>query len=82
MAKQHICDKFRQREAEGVKTSTFECPVVSCNMTRLAMIRESYSQLRLPIWEDAIRLQQRIGKRSLLEMLSCSPTPSNTLKDL
>ena len=32
-------------------------PVVSHNMIRLAMISESNLQLRLPDWEDAVRLQ-------------------------
>ena len=48
-------------------------PVVSCNRPRLAMIRESNPQFRLPKLEDAVRLQQVVGKRSLLEILSCSP---------
>ena len=41
------------------------------------MIRESRPYLRLPVWEDAVRLQQRVEKRLLLEMLlSSTPTTS------
>ena len=56
-------------------------PTVSYNRTRLAVIGESYPQLRLSKWEDAVRCQQRIGKRSLLEMLPCRSASSNTIKE-
>ena len=47
--------------------STSECPVVSCKMIWLAMIKESIPQVRLPKWEDVVRLGQRVGKGLLLK---------------
>ena len=47
-ARQKTCGKFRQRELIQV---SFNDPVVSCNRTRLTMIRESNPWLRLPKWK-------------------------------
>ena len=66
MANWKIYGKFRQRFFVQVPLND---PLVSCNRTRLAMIRESNHQLTLPKWEAAVRFQQRVGKRSLLEIL-------------
>ena len=70
MIRQKINGKFRQSKLIQIPLNN---PVVSCNRTTLAMIRESNPHLRLPKWADAIRLQQEVGKRLLLEMLSCGP---------
>ena len=54
MAQQKTYGKFRQRELIQLPLSD---NVVSCNRIRIAMRRESSPQLRLPKWEDAVRLQ-------------------------
>ena len=77
MAKQETYEKFRKKELIQVPLKD---PLVSCKRTRLAMIKENNPPFRLPKWKDIFRLQQKIGKRLLLEMLSCSPTSSNTIK--
>ena len=54
MARQKAFAKFRQREIIQIPLNG---PVVSCNRSRLAMIKESYPQLRLLKWENTARLQ-------------------------
>ena len=78
MAKLKTYGKFRQRVLVQVLMNE---PVVYYNRTRLAMIRESNSQLRLPKWEDAIRLQQRVVNILLLKIVSCGPTSWDPIRE-
>ena len=78
MTKQKAYDKFGQWM---VVLAPMNDPIVSCNRIRLAMIKESNPQFRLPKWDDVDRLEQRVGKESLLEMLFFSFTSPDTIKE-